>query len=208
MGISCTFREGKFWGDFWEISERSGERLRDLGKEKSGGKSTLGSFSGEKGRFSWTNQRKTWGQKERETELWDQQGGISDYELDWEFMRKTYLQKPQSLVFIQQAASTIKASGALREVERGTVACNGDDCYSNIGFVLTIFLFWSAQTRWTYLHGHVASFRDAVIENKSFDVVCERKKANEIRVSKNGRSCRVSITFWEDEVKWLLWALQ
>lgn len=47
-----------------------------------------------------------------------------------------------------------------------------------------------------------------VIDNKSLDVVCEGKKANKIRVSEKERDFRVSITFLEDEVQWLLGVLQ
>lgn len=46
-----------------------------------------------------------------------------------------------------------------------------------------------------------------VIENKSFDVACEGRRMEGIRISKNGRAFRVSISL-EKETAWLIDAFE
>lgn len=47
-----------------------------------------------------------------------------------------------------------------------------------------------------------------VTENKSFDVVCEGRKMEGLRITENGRGFRVSISLEEEDVVWLLDALE
>lgn len=50
--------------------------------------------------------------------------------------------------------------------------------------------------------------RFVIIGRKSFDILCEGKKLDRIRISKNGCGNRVSITLSKNEVSWIIDAMR